>query len=160
MLEYDKINLSKWIDVNETSKSSKKIFCNYNFLPRINFRLKPKISDGCHDSIQKTIIVNDAAIASLKENVYGIHFWYMSKDEAVNIMENCYLKKWRIVGSYHVTYTFWSKSTLCICQNVQADPFQNWCDIWNLSGCNGDGTHNHLVCKKALNNLAKLTELV
>ena len=31
---------------------------------------------------------NDAAIASIKGNDYRIHFWYMSKDDAINIMRN------------------------------------------------------------------------
>ena len=29
---------------------------------------------------------NDAAIVSVKGNAYIIHFWYMSKDDAINIM--------------------------------------------------------------------------
>ena len=31
---------------------------------------------------------NDAAIVSVKGNDYRIHFWYMSKDDAINIMNN------------------------------------------------------------------------
>ena len=29
---------------------------------------------------------NKIAIVYIKENVYRIHFWYMSKDDAINIM--------------------------------------------------------------------------
>ena len=32
------------------------------------------------------------------------------------------------------------------------------CDIWSLSDCNRTRTHNHLVCKRKLNHLAKLTK--
>ena len=31
--------------------------------------------------------------------------------------------------------------------------------IWSLSDSNGTRTHNHLVCKRKLNLLAKLTKL-
>ena len=31
---------------------------------------------------------NDVAIVSVKEKDYRIHFWYMSKDDAINIMKN------------------------------------------------------------------------
>ena len=31
---------------------------------------------------------NDVAIASVKESDYRIQFWYMSKDDAINIMNN------------------------------------------------------------------------
>ena len=36
---------------------------------------------------------NDVAIVSVKENDYRTHFWYMSKDEVMNIMKNSYLKE-------------------------------------------------------------------
>ena len=31
---------------------------------------------------------NDAAIVYVKGSAYRIHFWYMSKDDAINIMNN------------------------------------------------------------------------
>ena len=31
---------------------------------------------------------NDAAIISIKGSDYRIHFWYMSKDDAINIVRN------------------------------------------------------------------------
>ena len=36
---------------------------------------------------------NDAAIVSIKENDYRTHFWYISKNDAINIMKNSNLKK-------------------------------------------------------------------
>ena len=36
---------------------------------------------------------NDVAIASINGNDYRIHFWYMSKDDAINIMKNSSLNK-------------------------------------------------------------------
>ena len=38
--------------------------------------------------MQKAMNFNDIAIESIKENDYRIHFWYMSKDEAISIMHN------------------------------------------------------------------------
>ena len=43
--------------------------------------------------MQKAIGVNDIAIASYKGNDYRIHFWYMSKDEAINILKNINLNQ-------------------------------------------------------------------
>ena len=61
------------------------------------------------------------------------------------------------VCSYHVTYSFQSKSTLCSCQDVKEILTQNWRNVWSLSDCNRTRTHNHLVCKWRLNHkLAKL----
>ena len=38
--------------------------------------------------MQKAISFNDVAIVYVKGNAYRIHFWYMSKDDAVSIMNN------------------------------------------------------------------------
>ena len=39
------------------------------------------LCNGCHGLLQK-------AIAYVKGNAYRINFWYMSKDDAINIMNN------------------------------------------------------------------------
>ena len=36
--------------------------------------------------MQKAINFNDATIAHVKASAYRVHFWYMSKDDAINIM--------------------------------------------------------------------------
>ena len=47
--------------------------------------------------MQKTMNFNDVAIVSIKRNDYRIHFWYMSKDDAINIMKNSDLKKMEVL---------------------------------------------------------------
>ena len=36
---------------------------------------------------------NDVVITSVKRNDYRIYFWYMSKDDAINIMKNYHLNE-------------------------------------------------------------------
>ena len=43
---------------------------------------------GCHDLLQKAMSFNDVAIVYVKGSAYRIHFWYMSKDDAISIMNN------------------------------------------------------------------------
>ena len=43
--------------------------------------------------MQKSINFNDFAIASIKGNDYRINFWYMSKNDAINIMNNSSLNE-------------------------------------------------------------------
>ena len=43
--------------------------------------------------MQKAINFNDAAIVSVKGSDYRIHFWYMSKDDAISIMNNSNLNE-------------------------------------------------------------------
>ena len=38
--------------------------------------------------MQKAVSFNDVAIVYVKGSAYGIHFWYVSKDDEINIMNN------------------------------------------------------------------------
>ena len=38
--------------------------------------------------MQKAMSFNDIAVVSIKDSDYRIHFWYMSKDDAISIMHN------------------------------------------------------------------------
>ena len=38
--------------------------------------------------MQKAINFNDVAIVSIKGNDYRIHFWYLSKDDPINMTDN------------------------------------------------------------------------
>ena len=38
--------------------------------------------------MQKAMSFDDAAIAYVKGNAYRIHFWYMSKDDTISMMNN------------------------------------------------------------------------
>ena len=43
--------------------------------------------------MQKAMGFNDVAIVSVKGSDYRIHFWYMSKDDAIIIMNNSNLNE-------------------------------------------------------------------
>ena len=55
-------------------------------------------------------------------------------------------------------YSFQSESTLYIWLNVKELFARNRSHIWSFSDYNGTRTHNHLVCKQALNHFAKLAK--
>ena len=79
--------------MNKTSASKECDICHYCYFLDKNFNYEPYLCNGCHDLMQKAMNFNDVAIASIKENDYRIHFWYMSKDEVISIMHNCNLNK-------------------------------------------------------------------
>ena len=54
----------------------------------IGFKYEPYLCNGCHDLMQKAINFKDVDFISIKGSYFIIHFWYMSKDDAVNIMKN------------------------------------------------------------------------
>ena len=88
MLEYDRIDISEGIDINKTNASKECDICHYWYFLDKNFTYEPYLCNGLHDLMQKAMNFNDAAIVSIKVNNYRIHFWYMSKDDAISIMHN------------------------------------------------------------------------
>ena len=86
MLEYDRIDSSEEIDVNKTSLSKECDICCYWYFKDIGFRYEPYLCNGCHDLMQKALSFDNVAIVYVKENAYRIHFWYISKDDAINVI--------------------------------------------------------------------------
>ena len=86
MVEYNSVDISARIDVNKTNLSKKCNICHYWYFKNIGFKYEPYLCNGCHDLMQKAMSFNNVAIVYVKENAYRIHFWYMSKDDAINIM--------------------------------------------------------------------------
>ena len=86
MLEYDRIDISEGIDVNKTSLLKECDVCHYWYLKNIGFKHEPYLWNGCHDLMQKAMSFNNIAIFYVKRNVYRNNFWYISKDDAINIM--------------------------------------------------------------------------
>ena len=54
----------------------------------IAFKYEFHLCNGCHGLMQKAISFNDVAIVCVKGSAYRIHFWYMSKYDAISIMNN------------------------------------------------------------------------
>ena len=88
MLEYGKIEVSEGIDINKTNASKECDICRYWYSLDKNFQYEPYFCNGCYSLIQKAMNFNDVAIASIKGRDYGINFWYMSKNDAIGIMNS------------------------------------------------------------------------
>ena len=64
------------------------IFAIIGILLDKNFNYGPYLCNGCHDLMQKAVNFKNVAVVSIKGNDYRIHFWYMSKKDAIAIMTN------------------------------------------------------------------------
>ena len=60
--------------------------CHYWYFKDIGFKYEKYLYNGCHNLMQKAMSFNNVAIVYVKENAYRISFQYMSKDDAINIM--------------------------------------------------------------------------
>ena len=55
MLYYDRIDVSKGIDVNRTSTSKECDVCHYWYLLNNSFKFQPNVCNRCHDLLMMSI---------------------------------------------------------------------------------------------------------
>ena len=91
MLEYERIDISEGIDLDKLDRSKECDICYYWYFFDKNFNFEPYLCNGCHDLMQKAMNFNDVGIVSIRGSDYRIHFWYMSKRDAINLPNNSVL---------------------------------------------------------------------
>ena len=87
MLQYDRINISEAIDIKKANASKEYKICHYWYFKDIGFKYELHLCNGCHSLMQRAVSFN-VSIVYVKDSAYRIHFWYMSKDDAINTMNN------------------------------------------------------------------------
>ena len=91
MLENGRIDISEGINVNKTNLSKECDIYHYCCFKDIGFKYEPYICNDCHDLMQQAMSFKNIAIVYVKGNAYRINFWYVSEDDAVNIMNGSIL---------------------------------------------------------------------
>ena len=108
MLEYNRIDISEGVDVNKTNLLKECDTCHYWYFKDIGFKYEKYLRNSCHDLMQKVMSFNNVAIVYAKGSAYRIQFWYMSKDDAINIMTNSNLvNKKRCFIIFFIIYKKW-----------------------------------------------------
>ena len=79
MLEYDRIDISEGIDINETSASKECNICHYWYVLDKSFNYDPYLCNGCHDLMQKAMSFKNVAIVSIKGNIIESIFLILVK---------------------------------------------------------------------------------
>ena len=85
MLQYDRIDISEGIGINKTKAPNECKICCYWYFKDI---YELHLCNTCHGLMQKAVSFNNIAIFDVKGNAYRTHFWYVSKDDTINIMSN------------------------------------------------------------------------
>ena len=88
MLEYARIDISEGIDIKKTNASKECRIFHCWFFKDIGFKYEPYLCNGWHGLMQKVVSFNDVPTVYVKGSAYRIHFWYISKNDAINIMNN------------------------------------------------------------------------
>ena len=82
MLGYEKT------DVNKSDGSKDCDICHYWYFLDEKFNYEPYLCNGCHDLMQRTVSFDNVAVVSAKGSNCRIHFWFMTKNDAINLLNN------------------------------------------------------------------------
>ena len=93
MLYFDRIDISEGIDVNKTSASKECDICHYWYFLNYSFKFQPNACNRCHDLLMMSMNLNDIAILNIKDSDYSCNISLISKNEAINLIQNADLTK-------------------------------------------------------------------
>ena len=91
MLKYEKIDISEGIDIHKTNASKEFMLCHYWYFKNVRFKLKPHVCNECSIRciFSKT---KGIEILNVKSVDYRCILCGISRNEAVNILNNCVLE--------------------------------------------------------------------
>ena len=88
MLYFDRIDVSEETDFNKTSLSKECDICHYWYFLNYSFRFQPNVCNRCHDLLMMSMNLNDIAILNIKISDYRCIISLISKNVAINLMQN------------------------------------------------------------------------
>ena len=92
MLQYERIDVSEGIDVNETSLSKECELCHHWYFKDVGFRFEEHVCNKCHDLLMTAYELKHITILSAGGVDFRCILWGISKDEAVNSLNNSVLE--------------------------------------------------------------------
>ena len=83
MLRYQKIDVSKGIAVNKTSKPKECELCHYWFFKDVGFNFEEHVCNRCHDLLTMAHSLKNIAILSAKGATFGCILMGISKNDGL-----------------------------------------------------------------------------
>ena len=88
MLYYDRIHVLEGIDLNKTSASKECDIWHYWYFLNYIFKFQPNVCNRCHDLLMMSMIFSNIANLKIKGSDYRCIISLISKNEAINLMQN------------------------------------------------------------------------
>ena len=88
MLQYERIDVSERIDINESSGSKESMLCHYLYFKDIGFKFQPYGCNGCHDLSMMVYHLEDFMILNIKGVDYRCFVCKWSKNTAIRLLNN------------------------------------------------------------------------
>ena len=92
MLQYKKITVSEGIGINKTSLSKECTLCHYWYFKDFGFKFETNVCNKCHDVLMTAYELKNIAILNVKGVDSRCILWGISKNEAVNRLNNSVLE--------------------------------------------------------------------
>ena len=92
MLQYEKISVSEGIDFDKINASEECILCHYWDCKDVGFKFEPHVCNKCHDVLMTAYELKNIAILNVKDADFKCILWVISRDEAVNRLNNSVLE--------------------------------------------------------------------
>ena len=90
MLQYERTDVSKGIDLNKSDKS-KEFICHYWYFKDISYKYQPLVCNGCHDLSMVVYNLENFMILNIKVVDYRCSVFNMSKSDAFKLLNNSWL---------------------------------------------------------------------
>ena len=92
MLQYKKIDVSERIDTNKTRASKECMLCHYWYFKDVGFKFELHVCNKCYDVLMTAYGLKNIAILNVKGVDFRCILRGISKDEAVNRLNNFVLE--------------------------------------------------------------------
>ena len=93
ILYYDRIDVSKRVDVNKIRASKESDICHYWYFLNKGFKFQQNVCNRCHDLLMMSMNLSEIAILSIKSYNYLCIISRLIKSVAINLMQNIDLTK-------------------------------------------------------------------
>ena len=88
ILYYDRIDDSEGIDVNKISAPKECDVCHYWYFLNYSSKFQPNICNRCYDLLMMSMSLHAIAILNIKGSGYCCIISLISKNEAINLLQN------------------------------------------------------------------------
>ena len=86
--QYERIDISEGIDINKTGLSKECIICHYWHFKNIGCKFEHHVCNGFHDILMIAYESKNIAILNVKDVYYKFVLWKMTKNDAINKLNN------------------------------------------------------------------------
>ena len=93
MLYFDRIDVSERSNLNKTSASKECDICHYWYILNYSFKFQSNVCNKCYELLMMSMNLSDIAILNIKDSNYRCIISLISKNEAINLMQNVDLTK-------------------------------------------------------------------